>query len=982
MAANKSIGLDIKEELKAAEKGDPRAQTMVAIMYEEGRGIQQDHKIANEWYMRAAQQGYARAQYLLGARYSIGLGVAKNDAEAFKWIKSAAENGHFFAQYQLAKIYEKGIGTPLDLVLAFEWYQRVHSGVAEDKKIKLHAEESEHNVCQTEKMNPTNKNLKQSMQVESEKHLSELVLQLLNSNPRGQGYKINKEFLEIMTKLNCKNVEQVFKFGLSCTNGALAEQGIPKDPKLACLCFLKAAARGHAVAQYWLAGSYELGLGVTRDQKLALEWYRKAGVTGESEYSEVAYNLGQRYAEGLEIPKDEKLALLWLRRAKGLGNEKASKRINELRTTQCSTVKKYSAESNLKHETPLLIEQANGGNNSAQYYLGLRYLEGQGVTRDENFAFKYLESAAKQDHVEAQAKLGEMYEEGRGTGKNLNLAFYWYEQAARQNHPASQFKVGIMCENGIGTHQDKLAAIEWWQKAALQRNADAQYHLGLFQEANQENQENRGNQGNKVNQSKIDSEKNTIALTYFQKAARLGHPLALLKLGVKYLNGEGVPKDEVKAFELLREAATLNNIDAQYYLGLAYENGKGVTKDLSKAWEWYQLSANKGHLPALQAKKMLQPLFDKTQMEKKLQAQSKQNSIPAIHLKFVISYNELELEYELGKGSFGSVFKGKWWNGDVAIKKMNVEFSSEVDKQFDNEFQVMARLRFPHIVQFYGYCPGPHYCLVMEYMPGGSLYHLLHGKEAIKWDIRIRISTDIACGLAFLHKQNILHCDVKSANVMLAENWRAKLVDFGMSKIRTGSYQVSQNKPGGTYEWLAPELVDDSECTKASDIYSLGVTFWEIATRKHPFTKFTAPRVLIPMRVKNGLKETIPEDVPKKLSTLIQKCWELVPDKRPTADQVAQYLLSEKDNFDEFSSTEGNPLRLSRNSGNGAAKQPVIKFSIDKSKKSSKPASPVYSDYKSIESTHGTNGVNGVNGVNSPKSSIIKNLQGIRVRQV
>jgi serine/threonine protein kinase len=190
----------------------------------------------------------------------------------------------------------------------------------------------------------------------------------------------------------------------------------------------------------------------------------------------------------------------------------------------------------------------------------------------------------------------------------------------------------------------------------------------------------------------------------------------------------------------------------------------------------------------------------------------------------------------------------------------------------------------------------------MEYMPNGSLFHLLHNKQTIQWDVRMRFAIDMARGLVYLHEENIVHRDIKSLNVLLDEHLKAKLTDFGLSKVKTETRSVStkSSQSVGTIPWMAPELFSRRAVyTKKSDIYSLGMTFWELASCEIPF-KDAASTELIPGWVKDGEREEIPLDCPQKLGSLIKACWEGVPDNRPDATTVAEFLLSQETNFAAF----------------------------------------------------------------------------------
>jgi serine/threonine protein kinase len=133
---------------------------------------------------------------------------------------------------------------------------------------------------------------------------------------------------------------------------------------------------------------------------------------------------------------------------------------------------------------------------------------------------------------------------------------------------------------------------------------------------------------------------------------------------------------------------------------------------------------------------------------------------------------------------------------------------------------IMSSLHFEYIVTFKGVCVEP-YCLVMEYMPGGSLFGVLHSPAMLPWPTRHRIAWDVAKGLAFLHMQTprIIHRDLKSENVLLTADYQcAKLTDFGISRIREEAATVETEEFCGSIPWAAPECLENKYSVK-SDMY-------------------------------------------------------------------------------------------------------------------------------------------------------------------
>jgi Protein tyrosine and serine/threonine kinase len=260
---------------------------------------------------------------------------------------------------------------------------------------------------------------------------------------------------------------------------------------------------------------------------------------------------------------------------------------------------------------------------------------------------------------------------------------------------------------------------------------------------------------------------------------------------------------------------------------------------------------------------------------------------------------DLVLSQELGRGGFGVVFKGTWNEKEIAIKQLHMtQPSQESMTQFQQEAEIMAQLDDPNIVHYYGICVDKiPYCIVMEYMPLGSLYCFLHdSSQQLDWHQRQQIMEDIARGLACLHDKRIIHRDLKSLNVLLkVENnqLRAKLSDFGLAKIKTETRSTSTRRPVGSPAWMAPELlVRQPQYTPQSDMYSYGMTVWEIVTRKRPFLE-TDPSVIIKL-VGEGEREEIPQDCPPKIANLIRFCWQKEAANRPSAVDAIQQLQAEE----------------------------------------------------------------------------------------
>ena len=265
-----------------------------------------------------------------------------------------------------------------------------------------------------------------------------------------------------------------------------------------------------------------------------------------------------------------------------------------------------------------------------------------------------------------------------------------------------------------------------------------------------------------------------------------------------------------------------------------------------------------------------------------------------ITLNFTIRYIDLTFGDQLGQGAYGKVFAGEWKFNPVAIKQYAAQdFSEQTQNEILKEAEVMAiaSTQSDYLVRLRGIVlEKPHYSLVMEYMPGGDLFHMLKSSQELTWPMRYRISLDMTIGLHHLHQQGILHRDFKSLNVLLDLNFRAKLADFGLSTLKTNSGSRTGGGFKGTLLWAAPELFKrGSNATEASDLYALAMVFWELITRRIPFADAPNPAIAIEW-VKSGEQETIPDNTPEEFKAIILECWNKEPGQRPTAAIVAKRL--------------------------------------------------------------------------------------------
>jgi serine/threonine protein kinase len=256
---------------------------------------------------------------------------------------------------------------------------------------------------------------------------------------------------------------------------------------------------------------------------------------------------------------------------------------------------------------------------------------------------------------------------------------------------------------------------------------------------------------------------------------------------------------------------------------------------------------------------------------------------------YEIPFFELTLREIIGQGGIATVYAGLWGSQPVAIKLLSASLSGKEGREFTREAQILSRLRNPFIVPFYGAClEEGHACLVMEYLPLGSLHDYLP-KNLLTLVQKKQIAEDISKGLQYLHKKGLIHGDLRSANILLTGERRAKIADFGLTQTRAYSVQ-SLGKISPAVAWCAPELFREEKLSEKSDIFSLGMLLWELFMGKQPFAGLTTEAQL--QKILAGERETFSDSVPKEWKKIITVCWSPNPDDRPELTDIITQIAA------------------------------------------------------------------------------------------
>ncbi len=274
----------------------------------------------------------------------------------------------------------------------------------------------------------------------------------------------------------------------------------------------------------------------------------------------------------------------------------------------------------------------------------------------------------------------------------------------------------------------------------------------------------------------------------------------------------------------------------------------------------------------------------------------------------------------LGKGGQGTVYKGMLTDGRiVAIKKCNIVDEGNLE-QFINEIIILSQINHRNVVKLLGCCLETEVpLLVYEFIPNGMLFQYLHeGSEEfpLTWDMRLKIATEIAGALSYLHSAAslpIYHRDIKSTNILLDDKYRAKAADFGTSRSVAIDQTHLTTLVYGTFGYLDPEYFQTSQFTEKSDVYSFGVVLVELLTGEKPVSAVRTQEVrslatyfllsmeenflfdILDARVKmNGDKQEI-----MVVANLAKKCLHLSGKRRPTMREVTKELEGVRKPFND-----------------------------------------------------------------------------------
>ncbi|KAK7332361.1 hypothetical protein VNO80_29112 [Phaseolus coccineus] len=284
------------------------------------------------------------------------------------------------------------------------------------------------------------------------------------------------------------------------------------------------------------------------------------------------------------------------------------------------------------------------------------------------------------------------------------------------------------------------------------------------------------------------------------------------------------------------------------------------------------------------------------------------------------SYGELDKATDgfsvaniIGQGGFGSVYYAELRSEKAAIKKMDMQASNE----FLAELKVLTHVHHLNLVRLIGYCVEGSLFLVYEYIENGNLSQHLRGsgRDPLTWGARVQIALDAARGLEYIHEHTVpvyIHRDIKSANILIDKNFRAKVADFGLTKLTEYGSSSLNTRLVGTFGYMPPEYAQYGDVSSKVDVYAFGVVLYELISGKEAIVKTNDPEseskglvalfeeVLGLSDPKENLRQLVdprlgdnyPLDSVFKVSQLAKACTHENPQLRPSMRSIVVALMT------------------------------------------------------------------------------------------
>nr|XP_043610421.1 serine/threonine-protein kinase STY13-like [Erigeron canadensis] len=283
-----------------------------------------------------------------------------------------------------------------------------------------------------------------------------------------------------------------------------------------------------------------------------------------------------------------------------------------------------------------------------------------------------------------------------------------------------------------------------------------------------------------------------------------------------------------------------------------------------------------------------------------------------------IDLAKLDIRNVIAHGTYGTVYRGVYDGQDVAVKVLDwgedglatAAETANLRTSFRQEVAVWHKLDHPNVTKFVGASmgtsdlkiptntlnsaqnslPSRACCVVVEYLPGGTLkkYLIRNCRKKLSFKIVVQLALDLSRGLSYLHSKKIVHRDVKTENMLLDLNRTLKIADFGVARVEAQNPRDMTGETG-TLGYMAPEVLDGKPYNRKCDVYSFGICLWEVYCCDMPYADLSFAEVSSAV-VRQNLRPDIPKCCPSAFASILKKCWDANPDRRPEMDEVVRLL--------------------------------------------------------------------------------------------
>ncbi len=853
-----------------AAKGDALAQCNLGLCYLNGHGVARNEALAVKWFTKSASQGDADAQYSLGTCYLNGVGVFKNESVAVEWYTKSAAQGNAFAQYCLGRCYQNGFGVAVDGALAVEWYKK--SAAQGDA---------------------------------------------LGQNGLGTCYKKGT--------------------------------GVSKNEALALEWFTKSAAQGDAFAQHNVGWCYQNGFGVVKNITSAVEWYRKAAAQG---VQAAKSNLRELSMEVPFVPpaekRDNQIGEEAPARIRELPSKRASFRFFKPKEVRSSGSQDAPPETKSLRDALLEALKMDKDAEAQSFAQHLEEMRIDAILTNTERTLRVLSRAGKtmtqvtKVITVLQTAMGPysaafigvqlMADAVLGIVKMIHT-MYLNDQKCRvlrERVEALNPTINQLQHDLVSKLEDVLTCNPPLSRGDIKHfGDDIQALAPLIQKL-----------------GKVLGDIKHVVDTWQCSGKKLWGKVK------KMFKAKNFEKKFVELADNLREAemALSTALTARTYIKLDRVVEKMPDwRDLSEKWkrdmehavaeDKAELAARLKELAATDEEFKNAMLAQFKEVKRDLQVNFASN-FAAVHDMFQgivldiatehkktnahissemdslrveirealrdrvkfreIAWKELTMEGMVGEGGYGVVYRAQWGERVVAVKQLHLQQIGgrdldEIKAELVAEADKLEKVASPFVVELKGVVfEKSHHAIVMEFAAPDLSFFLSSVKE-LDWRQRFRIATEIALGLQAVHKAGVVHHDLRAANVLLGSQPRfCRLTDFGLAKAKHTSSCNSKSKTGN-FVWLAPEYQCQAEAkyTEACDVFSFGVTLFEIATLGHaPFR--TRSDAEIRQMYKERVRDKLLPEVPAQFRQLVESCWSQNPEKRPSASEIVEYLEKTK----------------------------------------------------------------------------------------